>query len=392
MQKPSIPDLEQRVAFYEQQAIPCYEWVDALNDLAHELADINPACAQNHSRQAMQVAVEVRYPSGEARALTMVAWLHLGEGRVDLALTRALNAEIVARMARQPHLEGHALYMLAMIHDRVGNFDEAMRARQKLVAIARELQDIALEANCLVTIGMQQTRRGAHKEALQTYSRALALYRRLQDEREVFALNNIATALLANGDLFLAEEYATKALNVCQPDNVRVYTQILHTLGNISSAMGEVDASRIEYEHILSVSARAAQTGYTTDREFEAQVRLDLAKAYAALQKNGNAFAVLQQALDIAEAHGFKPLLIDIHDQLSKLYQRENLLAMALTHAEQREATRSALTQTQSDQHEKTLRVMAILKASQEQIRKEQQAAFEERLWQRCLNGQVPLC
>ena len=391
---PTLSDLENRLSYLDQTGEFCCEWVDSLNQIARAVAETDPTRAQVLSKRASQIASQLGYRQGEARALTLWAWVNMVEGRVDLALTRALNAEAVARLAHDAQLEGHALYTLALIHDQVGNFAEAYRIRQKMIAVARELSDPVLEANCLLTMGMQHSRQHEHKKALGCYMQALNLYRKLNDESErmVLALNNVASALTNTGDVLLALQYANKAQAKCDPANVRVYSLILQTLGNVSAAMGQLDEALAYFTHALDRNAQAAQNGQVTDREFEATLQLDIAKMHRALNQHEYAFVALQNALEVAQAIDAKPLLVQAHDQLSHAYRATQQISLALAHAEQREAVRASLRKITTDQHEQVVRVMAILQASRKHIHQEQCKAAHEWLWRACLYGNAPTC
>ena len=386
--------LESQLSYLDQLDEPCHEQVDVLNQLARSLADTDFARSQVLSKRALNLSGQLHYPQGEACALTLLAWLNLIEGRADLALTRALNAEAVARVARDVGLEGHALYMVAVIHDHVGNFNAALQTRYKMIVVAHEANDQSLEGNCLMAIAVQHSRRDEHKKALNYYMQALALYRKINDEseRHVLALNNVASALAETGDVLLALQYAKKALAKCNSQNARVHTLILHTFGNIHAAMGQLDESLAYYTHAITLNEQAAQAGYTTDREFEATVQLDMAKVQRAMSQHTLAFVALQRTLEIAQAIDAKPLLAKTHDQLSKAYHEVGNVALALVHAEQREAVRASFRQITLEQHEKVTRVMAILQASRKHVHTEQCQAAQEWLWQSCLHGNAPTC
>jgi tetratricopeptide (TPR) repeat protein len=387
-------DLEENLSRLDVPDRPSRELVDALNNLARSVFSTDPTRAQHLCKRALKLSSHLTYRGGEARALTFLAWLSFLDGRADLALTRALNAEAVARLAHEPKLEGNALYMVALVQDQAGNFAEAMKAHQKMIAIAREVGDELLEANSHSAIGLQHSRRGEHKKALDCFMRTLAILRAINadNERQVLTLNNVASALIETGDVLRALDYAEKALAQCDPDNVRAYMQILHTLGNIHAAMGQLDESLAHYIRAIQVNTEAIQNGQITDREFEATVQLDLAKVLRALKQNDQVFTALQRALEVAQALDAKPLLVQIHDQLSKAYCATSQVALALAHAEQREMVRASLHQITTERNEKVIQLMAILQASRQHIHAEQCEAAQNWLWRACLNGNAPTC
>ncbi|NJM42610.1 MAG: tetratricopeptide repeat protein [Anaerolineae bacterium] len=387
-------DLEERLTRLDVPDQPSRDLVDALNDLARAVSATDPTRAQHLSKRALQLSSHLVYREGEARALTFLSWLSFLDGRTDLALTRALNAEAVARLAHEPKLEGHALYMVALIHDQVGNFAEAVKAHQKMVAIAREVSDELLEANSLMAMGLQHSRQGNHKKALDCFMRTVAIFRSINADNEfqVTALNNVASALIETGDVLRALDYAQNALAQCNPDNARSYIQILDTLGNVYAAMGQLDEALAHYTRAIQMNAEAIQNGQVTDPEFEANAQLDLAKVQRALNQREQVFAALQRALEVAQALDTKPLLVQIHDQLSKAYRETGQVALALAHAEQREIVRTSLQQITSERHEKVIRLMAILQASRQHIHQEQCQAAQDWLWKACLHGNAPTC
>ncbi len=387
-------NLEERVNRLDLPDQPSREFVDALNDLARAVSATDPARAQSLSKRALKASSQLIYRQGEARALTFLSWLNFVDGQADLALTRALNAEAVARMAHEPTLEGHALYMVALVQDQAGNFAEALKAHQKMVAIARELDDGFLEANAFMAMGLQHSRHGEHKKALNCFMQTKALFRKIDadNDRQVMALNNIASALMETGDVLRALRYAQNALNQCDPQNVRGYTQILHTLGNVHAAMGQLDEALTHFTRAINLNTQAAQSGQIIDREFEVTVQLDLAKVQRASGQREPVFAALQRALEVAQTIDAKPLLVKVHDQLSKAYRESNQIALALAHAEQRESVRATLRQITTERQEKVIRLTAILQASRQHFHQEQCQAAHDWLWRACLHGNAPTC
>jgi tetratricopeptide (TPR) repeat protein len=390
----TLTDLENQLHYLDQPDVPTPELVDTLYQLARRVAETDPTRAEALCRRALSLCTVLMYRPAEVRALTLLAWLNLVQGRMDLALTRALNAEAVARVIREPQLEGHAVYVISLIHEHVGNAQAVRQAHYKLIAIARETDDGLLEANCLLAMGTQHTRQNEHREALHCSLQALALYRRvaLNGEGHLIALNNAASAYIQTGDVWSALQHAQKALALCQPNQLRVYTQILHTLGNVHAAMGQLDEALVHFTRALDLNAQAAQNGDITDREFEVTVQLDVAKVQRALNQPAPSFAALQCALEVAQTLDAKPLLAQTHDQLSQAYREAGQVALALAHAEEREAARSSLRQITTERHAKVTRLLTILQASRQHVHQEQCQAAHEWLWQSCLHGNAATC
>ena len=376
----TLASLEQRLREFEQLAVPCIEWVDVLNSLARAIVDIDSTRAQRLCKDALKLSGELKYLLGAASSLTLTSWLNLVQGRPDLSLTRAVHAQTLARTMENAQQEGHALYVEAMVHDQVGNFEEAQQARQKMINIARNLGDRSLEANCLTTMGMQHSRRGDHSQALQTYQAALRIYRELNDERELVALNNAASALTHCGDVSLALDFASRALAQCSTENIRVQTQILHTLGGVYAAMGDVDLALSHHTRALELNAQAAERGQVTDQEFEVTVRLDVATLERAQGQPAMCIATLERALVVANTIDAKPLLVELHDQLSKAYRETDQVALALAHAEQRETTRAKLQKVEAEQSERVMKVMTMLRTARDPQYQEQRLASMNRM------------
>jgi len=364
---------------FEQLAVPCIEWVDTINSLARVIVDVDSARAQQLCKEALRLSGELKYVLGAARSLTLTSWLNLVQGRPDLSLTRAVHAQTLARTIDDAQQEGHALYVEAMVHDQVGNFEEAQQSRQKMISIARNLGDRSLEANCLTTMGMQHSRFGDHAKALSSYLAALRIYRELKDEREVMALNNAASALTRIGDLSLALDFAGRALENCNTDNVRVHTQILHTMGDVHAAQGEVDVALSYHQRAIDLNANASERGQVIDQEFEITVRLDVATLQRTQGLLAECIATLEHALTVAQAIDAKPLLVELHDQLSKVYRETDQVALALTQAEQREVTRTKLQKVEAEQSERVMKVMSMLRTVRDPLYQQQRLASMNR-------------
>jgi tetratricopeptide (TPR) repeat protein len=383
----SCDALEQRLLTLEQPNIPCTELVDVLNELAHALIDVDPQRAQTLVHRAQWLAAQLKYPQGEVRSLTLLSWLHLLAGHPDRALVRALHAEAIARRVKDDRLESRALYMSALVHDHVGHFEEAIKARHRMIGIARELNDAILEANCLMAMGAQHTKRHAPQQALDCYEAALKLYESRDPIQANAARNNIATALI---DLGRADEgllMAETALLSCDPKNLRHYTWILHSIGCARAAMQEHDLAVGQFATALFMIDQADRVGQAIDKAFQVTLLLDLAKAYAALSQTAMAFSSLERALQIGTAIDAKPILIEVHHLLCQLYQAQRSPGLALVHAEQREALKAISRHTQSDQFDRVIKVMAVVRAARDRIQQANVDAVMQHAWMMCLRA-----
>jgi tetratricopeptide (TPR) repeat protein len=354
---------EQQIAEFERVGVPTPVYVDALNELAATLIETDPPQAQQRLRTAHVMAAQLSHVHGETRSLTLLSWLHLVGGHADRALVRALQAEAVARAAHEPSLQANALYMVSLVHDHVGNFADAMAARERAVSLARSQTDHALEGKCLMATGVQYNRHQQFEEALSYYRQAYALFVPLSPACANAALNNIATALIGLGRFEEGLQLAKQALAECDRANIRHVTLIMQTIGSAHMGLHAYETALGQFVTALFTHRCAQQDGYLGDKTFEAALLLDMARAYAATKNRPMTLGSLEQALAVCEAIGMKPILAEVHDELSNFYRKIGVWSLALAHAEQREKVKAAFQKVEAEDYSRVLKVMALVQA-----------------------------
>lgn len=241
--------------------------------------------------------------SGEATALTDLAFVLCRTGQHAEAADRARDGLAVARAASDKACEATALDTLGIIFSLSAMYMEALACHDQALAIRRDLGDRHGEADVLSHSGMSAARLGRQRYALRRAELALTAYRELGDlQGATNALNNLGGLQQDAG---------------CYDEALVSYQQAKAAFLEMGDRQGEAIAlSNIGDIHRLSGSQRNAVVDYRAaldifraigDRRSEAETLNGMAAAFshtgdlrAAIGHYEKALAL---AIELAERH-----------------------------------------------------------------------------------------
>jgi diguanylate cyclase len=293
----------------------------------------------------------------------------------------ARQAAALAAEAGDPAVQATALRSLANQLMRLGELEEAVAASREAIAVLECTGDQASICQALTIQAMPLNDLGMHEEALEVLAQAREIAQRLGDRSLLYWVHNRTGCVHGSmGDRALSSDYLTRALTMAEGMDAEARFCILNNLGDnavyevprlraegepdraeqlLSSALGYVeDALRLareagnpfrqaicldNYGMLLALGgdfagavglveqARmlAAQHRYSS---VESSTLQHQARIRAMRGDHAGAIEGFRAALELADAAGEKPVVMEIHLELSNAYETVGDARSALTH------------------------------------------------------------
>lgn len=127
--------------------------VHLLTLLAWDRTDDDPLAAVRYGRQSLRLARQLKYRTGECRALLMLGWAFLRSGNYPTAVQTQLQARHLAEAI--PYAGGiiHADNALGYAYAEQGRYQLALRSYFRAIALARQRHDNVLLTPILGNVG-----------------------------------------------------------------------------------------------------------------------------------------------------------------------------------------------------------------------------------------------
>ncbi len=379
----------------EDRATGPVERVDALNSVAWELRNRDPARAAELAREACALAGDGFYLRGEAYARRTLGVCHYHRSEYDAALAElgtalqlferagdetgragALNGigNVHWRLGSHPealrlHLtalraqretgdrdgEAASLNFAGNVHYHVGDYARALEHYRASLALREAGGDAAGVAYCLNNIGNILGRLGEFEEALDYHLRSLALKEEVGDRHgSGVSLLNVATCHESLRDPARAMEFFARALErLRETENRDGEADCLRELGQVHERGGELDRALACYSESLEI------TREVRSRFFEVETLIRLGEVRTRLGETGAALADLGEALETAEEIGSRRLVYEAHRALSGLWAALGESARALEHHRAFHAGWEEVFNAESDARIRSIQVQA---------------------------------
>ena len=185
-------------------------------------------------------------------AMALITFFHLRKYRAD----RLESCEISLRssqIAGNKFGEAWSLLSLGGAHMDVQNYDEARLHLERSLQLWRELSDREGVGKCLDNLIEISRMQGDGDNALQIGLEALALKRDLHNPREItMTLHNLGDIEIDRGDYASAKAYFDELLAMRQYADPQVEGLALRGLAIIAHRLGDLDASRRNFEQAIA--------------------------------------------------------------------------------------------------------------------------------------------
>jgi tetratricopeptide (TPR) repeat protein len=308
-------DDDKKVQQRRAASMPSTQLVDVLVARARVLSDSNHKQALADAKEAHTLSRLLRYPTGIVRSLIRLSWLHLQDGRFDIAALEAREAEFLATRSNNYALQADAAYIVADIEQRAENFDKAETLWLRLLDLAHRHKDVMRQADYCTMLGILYEQQGNYERALTYKQYAHDLYLSQNDKQHIAAKNNLACVLIKTGKWEEALDWATQAYVLCQTQHSAWRAAVLHTLGVIAMQQGRLTEARATFEQSLSIC-----TTLGNQPRIMTEVLLDLSKLELTQNRLPAAFDALDRAVSCAASAGAIAQSADAHHALYRLY------------------------------------------------------------------------
>lgn len=307
------------------------EKIDALNEQAWALKDQDPERSRDLCDQVQRLALTVSYEEGLASSRLLLSILEWDHSNYQDALSLAFEAETLFKKNGNLRRQASALSHLAGIHFFLGEYSRALDLGLAAIQLSEECGDRGLQADLLNDTGYFFAHMGRFSEAVLQLLRSLEIHRQLGSKQgEANVLDSLGKTYYLMGDYPLALSYESQSLETAQAVGYkRAQTEALSNLGKIYAASSDPAQALAYFEQALAL---AQEREY---KQFEAAILLDMGKIYAAEHKTEQAQQCLSTALKIAEGIHSKPVMFEIHQALSNVYEQSGRLPDALAHYKQ---------------------------------------------------------
>ena len=148
------------------------------------------------------------------------------------------------------------LYQLSWLFDLVGNRVERKRLLTHALVLWRERGNDGRVAKMLSVLSYSSWGMGLYKEGIQEAGEALEIYESLDDTVGLaICLTNLASLLQQDGQLDVAEETISRAINLLsEKHNQYQLCESYHVLSDICQSKGEIEKATHHFEVILSIA------------------------------------------------------------------------------------------------------------------------------------------
>lgn len=184
--------------------------------------------ARTHLQHALGLFEQLDDRTGQARAHTGLAYIDIGDGRLDpyrggrqaqpqRALDHAMRALELFEETGDRAGQARALANVGWCHARLGNYQESMAYCTRALVVQQEIGDPLGEAGSWHSIGYAYRWLGDPTRAIDCYGRALDLSRGASDNNlQVTVLADLAEALTLVGDATAARDAWKVALDILE--------------------------------------------------------------------------------------------------------------------------------------------------------------------------------
>jgi signal transduction histidine kinase len=331
------------------------EKIDLLNALSKELRDIDAQRAMAYAQEAYDLAAaNPSYVEGLVLSLARLAESNLQLGRLEPAVTQALEALSLSESHESLPLQAQVLRVLNAIYEHLGDYSAALTYAYRALEISQAIADRIGEALALNLLGIVYDKLGDYRQALTAYEQALAIFREAGRRRYVAVLlNNIADACFFLGELDRALEYGQRSLEITREMGLGMGE------ATVLSTIGDIYLQKADYAQALACFGQALDLARRLDfRYIEVCALISIGKVHGALQRPAEAIPLLEQAVAIANEIGARNELCEGYQALADLHRQRQDFRAALEHYEQYRAIKEAVFNEDTDKRIRNLQVI----------------------------------
>ncbi len=281
----------------------------------------------------------------EARAELARATEARRTGAHHTGVEAASAALALARRAKHQTLQGSALRLLAVNQLRVGEQEAAISSCLQALQLLRRSRDAAERSDVLCTLVMSYNDVGLHSEALAHVTEALDTARASGDLSQIsWALNRVGITYEALADRREAEHFLLQALDIAR--NIDGQEEMFSALNNLCSAIvARAREAHNDSKLVLESDALERALAYGNEALALAQAsgnahriaisHANLGNLCTEMHEYDNALMHIDRGAELAQAHGYRGVIVAAITNRAALARQRGLLAEAISLYEQ---------------------------------------------------------
>ena len=270
---------------------------DILIEKAKKLVNQYPDSSFSYSKQALLLAKEHDYATGEAQVHQLLGDIFYHQAAYEQALNHYFAAAEHYRKHRMHPPLASCYHRMGIIYYASKQPDLALNHQLKAHHLYSQLSDSLGIARILGSIGHLYEKKQQYDSAFYYQNRALSIYKHLEDTSGIAKImENIGSVHEDKEDYENAFIYFTQAYNFNTLQGNQY--ELLSNLNNI----GDVYRKTSHYDKALIFTQRALDLAYTLDEKNQISSALrDLGKTYHALKNDSLAFRYLNEGRELYE-------------------------------------------------------------------------------------------
>lgn len=265
--------------------------VNLLNDIAFALRNVEVSRAAAYALQARQLAENIGYAKGQARAIGYQGMMAYRQGKYDFAISYHLRSLKIADSISNQQLIGFRYNDLANVYLDKGNLDKAVLYNLKSLSVKQKMNDNEGIATSYRNMGMIYLRQKNYDSALFYLNQSEELAKAIGDKR-----------ILGYVYLYMGELHTQKGQI---PIGIRTLSEATRLHREINNQYGLAEALN------------------------------SLAEAYLAANIQASAQVVFEDALAIAKRTGIRLEVQRAYEGLAATHEKQRQLAEALRYYKQ---------------------------------------------------------
>jgi signal transduction histidine kinase len=301
-----------------------YEKLEILNELFKQYNQFDYEAALGYANEFDRVAKEIGDSAKIIEGGRKVAYSLMDLGKNDEAFEILIRILEIAERNKDKSSEikrqiKFILNNAGLASDYLGNYDKALEYYFKSLVIREKEGDKKSISTALNNLGLVFYHLKDYKKAIEYYQRAIDTKKEISDKDDLDRITiNLGLCHNQLGEFKIAIEQFKKGFALCNKDcSDNLKREGLTGLG--ASYIGTKDLEKAEESLLLSLEISKKQNNiiYQIDNLHQ------LSMLETARGNDQKALKYLNEALSLAETSDYAESLIQLYDQLSKIYSKE---------------------------------------------------------------------
>jgi signal transduction histidine kinase len=312
--------------------------VNAMNALAYEYYDVNDSLAFVHATDALQLSLDIEYPSGIQYAYTLCGVGYFTSGQYAKALEVFYKSESISSRGELKYTL-YNLMLMGRVQTDIGEYSSAENTFQGGLALLSKTKEARrYAAGIYKGYAVLKMYMWQNEEALNYLIQAdnLRMNESEVERRDLYI--NYARIYLNLGDLEKASSYATKLCELTQTIKDQFYTGMCHYLNAL------INFRQSKLQQALAEGFKVLELTKVYDYHFlRVEVYTLIGEIYTQMSDYKLASDFVYKALSISEKDGLKPMTASLYNELAWIYKDQTNYPLALEFAQRSQALREII-------------------------------------------------